>query len=160
MTNEELKEKLFHVQAPETLTGICRTLCPTPVAWNAENKELTTSFEVGEEFANPVGWLHGGIIATLFDHGLGMIASCFAENAFTPTVTMNLEYLRPTPMKKTLFVHAQITKVGRNMIHVRGELLDSPTSPRPTAVASAIYAVHSIRLQTTVGPGTADKEDV
>ena len=143
MTNQEFEAKLMYLQKQvRDMRGIARWVHPTPVSWNAETMELTMVYQPDPDMGNPIGGLHGGIIATMFDNGLGALAISFAEGAFTPTISMNLEYLRPAPVDAPVYLHASIVKLGRNMIHLRGELLEAPDSRKPYAAATAIFAIH------------------
>ena len=143
MTNEEFEKRLQRLpEAVAKMSGVCAQLLPTPVSWDGENMELTMTFLTDEGVANPVGWVHGGMIATMFDNGMGVLAGCFAQGAFTPTVTLNLEYLRPVPVGQQLLLHAKIIKLGRNLIHMRGELMGDLGPTKPYATASAVFAIH------------------
>ena len=104
--------------------------------------ELPTKFETDADMTNPISNLHGGMTAAIFDHGLGSIGVCYANGAFTPTMSLNIEHLRPAPVGGKLYVHVVVTKPGRSLSHVRGELLESPDSRNPYVTAAAIYAVH------------------
>ena len=144
MTNKEFENKLlFFQQLTGTLRGLTRELAPEAVSWDADAMELTMAFHTNEDMTNPVGNLHGGVIATIFDNGMGVLAACFADGAFTPTISMNLEYLRPVPLTKTVFLHAKIVKRGRSMIHLRSELMDAPSGGKVYAAATSIFAIHA-----------------
>lgn len=146
MTNEEFEKQLARLpEAVALMSGVCAQLLPTPVEWDAENMELTMRFHTDEGIANPVGWVHGGMVATMFDNGMGVLAGCFANGAFTPTVTLNLEYLRPTPVGETLLLRARILKLGRSLIHMRGELAVESEPTKPCAVASGVFAIHKTK---------------
>lgn len=141
MTNKEFEIVLSQIQDPSTPRAeACSHFWPTPISWDAEKMELVMAFNTSAQMANPVGWLHGGVIATMFDNGLGVLASCFTTGFFTPTLTLSVEYLRPAPLMKQIYLHGKVMKLGRSMIHLRGELLDTPDSQRPYATASVIYA--------------------
>ncbi|MBQ5820209.1 MAG: PaaI family thioesterase [Clostridia bacterium] len=146
MTNEEFEKQLARLpEAVALMSGLCAQLLPTPVSWDAEKMEMTMCFHTDEGVCNPVGWVHGGMIATMFDNGMGVLAGCFADGAFTPTVTLNLEYLRPTPVGEKLLLHAKIVKLGRSLIHMRGELVMESEPAKPCAMASAVFAVHKTK---------------
>ena len=92
--------------------------------------------------ANPNRVVHGGMVATMFDNGLGVLAGCFAEGAFTPTVTLSVEYLRPVPLGERLYLRGKITTRGRSLIHMRGELANDLEFEKPYSLATAVFAVH------------------
>lgn len=131
MTDKGIAELIARARGAGQLSGICGRLIPTPVNWDAESMEMISAFVTDEEMGNPVGNLHGGVIATIFDHGLGAAGACFSGGGFTPTVALNVEYLRPVPVGERLYVHAVVTKSGRTLIHVCGELLKTPESKNP-----------------------------
>ena len=140
MTNEEYKEILDSICAAiQEQDTICGRLRPKPICWDAERMELVAEFQTDEQMANPVGGLHGGIIAMIFDNALGTLTTSFTEGAFAPTAAMNVEYLRPIPAVGKLYVNGRIMKLGRSLIHLHGELLSTPESNKPLAVATAIF---------------------
>lgn len=144
VTNKEFWERLEQIGTSkdvETLPAICRVLRPELVSCDAENMEAVTAFDVREQMGNPVGWLHGGMTAAICDNGMGMLAACFADGNFAPTVSIHLEYLRPTPSTGRIYLKAKIVKPGRTLIHVRCELLEMPNSDKPYASATAIYSI-------------------
>ena len=143
MTNEEYKIILDSICAAVQDQGtICGRLFPKPVCWDAERMELVAEFHTDEQMANPVGGLHGGMIAMIFDNALGTLAACFAADAFAPTATMNVEYLRPVPLGERLYLRGRIMKKGRSLIHMRGELANNLEFEKPYSLASAVFAIH------------------
>lgn len=61
-----------------------------------EHGRIVFVFEPSEQFANPFGTLHGGIIATLLDSAMGVAALTTApEGATTTTLSLEVKYLRP-----------------------------------------------------------------
>ena len=146
MTNEEFGIQLQRLpEAVAMMSGVCAQLLPTPVSWDGEKMELVMTFITDEGVANPVGWVHGGMVATMFDNGLGVLAGCFAEGAFTPTVTLNVEYLHPVPLGERLYLRGRIMKKGRSLIHMRGELANNLEFEKPYSLASAVFAIHPTR---------------
>ncbi len=145
MTNEEFGKALEEVAASERwrqIPGICSVLRPLPSNWCVERKEACFTFHPAEWMMNPAGWLHGGIIATMFDNAMGAVAMVCANGCFTPTVSMTLDYMRPTPVSGALCVRVSVLKAGHNLIHIRAELYAAEDSEKLYASTAAVYAIH------------------
>ena len=145
MTNEELKQQLDRLADPvrkATLSDACSALWPRPVQWDAEKMELLLAFATTDQMGNPLGWLHGGVMATIFDNSMGWLANSYAQGYFTPTISMDLNYLRPVPMVGTVYVRTRILKLGRSFIHTTAELAAEPEFKKTCAAATAVYAIH------------------
>ena len=65
------------------------------------------------DMANPVGNVHGGVVATIIDEltGAAVISSIPAESA--PTVSMHVDFLRPIPIGATYRGIGEVVRVGR-----------------------------------------------
>lgn len=75
-------------------------------------------------YANPIGSMHGGLIATLVDTAAGLLAS--AGKYVTPTNNMSLYYLSPVMVKEGEYVYAdaKVIKRGKNIIVIESEVYD------------------------------------
>ncbi len=132
---------------------------PSPVGrWldgrllHAEEGELIFEFEVREEMSNPVGILHGGMIAAIADEVLGAaIYSCDLPFIYS-TINLSVDMLRPASRGQKVDAHAKIVRKGRRIVHAvfelkskEGKLLatatsnfvvsDVPTAPMKEAMA-------------------------
>ncbi|MBE6970230.1 MAG: PaaI family thioesterase [Ruminococcaceae bacterium] len=140
MTAEERKAiQERHQAAREKLCGVCAQLFPDVIHWDTEAMEMLSVFHTDEQMENTRGWLHGGLIATIFDNGLGILADAHAGGDSAPTSSIHVEYLRPVPLMVPLYLHAKIVKLGRTLIHVRGELLDAAENGKTLAAATGIF---------------------
>lgn len=102
-----------------------------------EEKSLTIEFPVLDWEANYSGILHGGIICTMLDHTAGVTAICFM-GGWTPTVDLDVHFLRKAEVGDTLLSKAKIEFCGRNIIHLSAELT-SKTTGKTVATALATY---------------------
>ena len=75
-------------------------------------------------FANPMGGLHGGLIATLLDSAIGMSAlSVLPTGKLFTTLTLEVKYLRATPLDGTeLLAEGRVVHAGRRQIAVEGTM--------------------------------------
>lgn len=109
-----------------------------------EDKTLALSFLNRPWMHNPVGNMHGGIIASAFDITMGTLCSCLSDfSAMTPTVSMEICYLRPIPEGTRLIVEAEVTHWGRTVIQLVAKSWLEGEPKRLTATASASYYVVS-----------------
>lgn len=110
------------------------------ISCSGEEKSMTMEFPVLEWETNYGGILHGGIICTMLDHAAGVTAICFM-GGWTPTVDLDVHFLRPAKAGDTLIGKACIEFCGSRIIHLRAELV-SKTTGKKIASALATYINH------------------
>ncbi len=102
------------------------TLCLTPKPW----------------MANPMEILHGGITASLLDMTMGLLCRYCSGGHMTPTVSMDVQYLRPGPLDKRLYIRADLTKRGFSVCYATGRMwAEDPGEDKPIATSSGAYFV-------------------
>lgn len=80
-------------------------------------------FRVEKRHTNPMGNCHGGMLATFADMMLPMLAHRQApalRNQFLPTVSLQIDYLTPSPLGAWVQGEAQVLRVTRNLAFVQG----------------------------------------
>jgi uncharacterized protein (TIGR00369 family) len=80
-------------------------------------------FRVEKRHTNPMGNCHGGMLATFADMMLPMLAHRQApelRNQFLPTVSLQIDYLAPSPLGAWVQGEAQVLRVTRNLAFVQG----------------------------------------
>jgi uncharacterized protein (TIGR00369 family) len=148
LTNEQFKEKILSTASSErwtTMPQICRELFPQLVSCSVENGEAMFKFRTADWMGNPARHLHGGIIATIFDNAMGTLVSGLSGSIFTPTVSMNIDYLRSIPCGDDVYVVAKLFKTGRTLAFISAEMYLSPEAHEAHATASAVYSVNGGR---------------
>ncbi len=100
------------------------------VDWGEVRVEIT----VREEMTNPLGTLHGGVIAGVMDEFVGMALASAGVMAFA-SINLTVDFLRSTPKGHTVFVKAKVVRVGRHIVYAtctvedtEGKLLANGTS--------------------------------
>lgn len=106
---------------------------------NFEEGSITLRFKVHKWETNRIGILHGGITAATFDYATGMLARFYSEEKFTPTVSMEIKYIRPVELGDTIFVKAKALSVGRKIIHLTVEARSQSTGKLAASGASLFY---------------------
>lgn len=80
-------------------------------------RRCSCSFRLGKRFTGPPAHCHGGIIATILDEAMGKVNKFRSVVALTKS--MEVEYLKPVPLRKPLVVEGtERTVRGRKHINV------------------------------------------
>ncbi|HYU75259.1 MAG TPA: PaaI family thioesterase [Ktedonobacteraceae bacterium] len=128
------------VQTGKTISGIeylkalqSGELPPPPIAvlmgmWITEVSEGRVVFaaEPAEYHYNPLGTVHGGVMATLLDSALGcVVQSMLPAGISYTTVELKVNYLRPITVKTgTVYCEGKIIYVGGRIATAEGRLTD------------------------------------
>jgi uncharacterized protein (TIGR00369 family) len=106
---------------------------------------MVASLEAKQEFHNPFGSMHGGILAGLVDHVLGAVLyPVIPRGHWAATTEFKLNYLAPvrsgtvsaeatiiSMTKRTAVVRVEVTNDGRPVCSAQGTVLIQ--EPKPTA---------------------------
>ena len=113
-------------------------LLPRIVSCDPETPAVTVSFPVLPWELNGNGVVNGGVSATMMDATMGTLSYAIS-GGFTPTISLNLSYLRPVPAEGTMLVRATATMAGRTVICVSGELWDEREPDRLLVTAQGVF---------------------
>jgi acyl-coenzyme A thioesterase 13 len=86
---------------------------------------LKVSFEVREEFTNPAGIMHGGVLAGMMDEIIGMTGYTLNNEGLFVAASLNVDFLRPSNVGDTLLVSANVVRAGKTMLHIVSEIHNS-----------------------------------
>ncbi|MBE6032126.1 MAG: PaaI family thioesterase [Firmicutes bacterium] len=104
-----------------------------------ESKTVTWEFPIKEWELNSHGGLHGGIIASMMDYGMGFWAQYFCDGGTVATASLTVNYLKPFPADDTVILTAQIVSAGRRIISATADAYIK-SSGQMAATALATYA--------------------
>jgi len=91
-------------------------------SYDEERDCFVCRFRLGKRYTGPPGHAHGGIIATILDEAMGKVNRLRHVVAVTSQITV--DYLKPVPLNKPLWVESREVKVqGRKHINM-GEILN------------------------------------
>jgi uncharacterized protein (TIGR00369 family) len=129
------------VQTGKTISGIeylralqSGELPPPPFAvllgiWITEVSEGRVVFAAapGEYHYNPLGTVHGGVMATLLDSALGCaVQSLLPAGTTYTTLELKVNYLRPVTMKTgTVYAEGKIIHLGGRIATAEARLTDA-----------------------------------
>jgi acyl-coenzyme A thioesterase PaaI-like protein len=107
----------------DPLIGLSNSLAPPMIRTDEEKDEWRVTF--GDAFEGHPGFVHGGFVAAVLDHVLGVAASTGGVSSMTGTLT--IRYRRPTPARKELLCRGEIDRVEGRKVFCHAELLDGDT---------------------------------
>ena len=124
-THEQLDfEK--HIQSvieyyKDSSEGINQMIDFSVIDSNLERKEVQLQFVVEQWQLNPIQTFHGGMMATCFDIGFGLLTRCLTNENLISTINLAISYLRPVKLQDELIVVVRANMVGKTIIHLVGE---------------------------------------
>jgi acyl-coenzyme A thioesterase 13 len=93
-----------------------------PVVISAEPGELVCSYVVRKEMTNPMGTVHGGILAGIIDDLIGAtVYSLGLRDNFT-TINNNIDYFAPAFEGDLIVAKTAIVKKGRTIINLHCDI--------------------------------------
>lgn len=128
--SRDLQEKRGHM-----IAGMIK---PVVLSCDDEKMCATLGFPCMEWETNPNGVIHGGIMATMIDTAIGLTTIAVTET-LTPTINLQISYLRPCPADGMVAVRAYITMLGGSVIHTRAEAFDTREPDKLVATAEGAY---------------------
>ena len=115
---------------------------PKFVRCNYEENTMVYVYEMQPWMANPMGTIHGGIIATIMDTTMGSMTYYMAGESFTPTVTMKVDYVYYGTPDRPVYVGCKCTRCGKAMAYVTAKCWQDDED-KPIATADGVfYAAH------------------
>lgn len=108
------------------------------VAVDPEAGTIEVAFEAGEQFLNAAGHVQGGFLAAMLDDTLGpALIATLDPGAWAPTTDLHVQFMSPARPGR-LFGRGRVTKRGRTIAHMAGELTAGDGTLLAAAVATAI----------------------
>lgn len=99
---------------------------------------IRVAFDPQPEFANPIGNVQGGILASMLDETMGPVSlTRLAPNEFAPTVEFKVGFVRAVPRGRVVGT-ARVVSAGRSLLFLQGELHDEQGRLVATASATAM----------------------
>ena len=142
-----------HVALEQALTEFCRHiredfpgtinegLAPRLSACDLDPLRCTIAFDGKPWMSNPLGAVHGGVVSAMLDTAMGGITYVCAEDYPTPTISLQVSYIRPVPATTTLYVDVQTNGMGQTMGNLTARLYSPDRPDRVLATASGVYYV-------------------
>ena len=107
-----------------------------------EDGDLQAGFTPQDQNCRHSGIVHGGSLLTFADYSLFVIAAEAMGEQDGVTVSLNSEFLSPAVPHKRLTARGKVTKAGKRMIFVQGQM---EQEGRPVLAFSGIIAVMEVK---------------
>ena len=114
------------------------------VAGGGDGGDMQMGFRVEPRHCNPMGNLHGGMMATFCDMLLPMSAMVLDKNLdghFLPTINLQIDYLGPAPLGSWVQGDAQILRTTRSLVFMQGLV---QADGAPAARVSGIFKIGAL----------------
>jgi acyl-coenzyme A thioesterase PaaI-like protein len=108
--------------------------CSPELVWQEEPNRITGTVKFGPAFEGPPGHAHGGWVAGILDHLMGMTHVHTGHPGMTGG--LSVRYLKPTPLNKLIEVSAQATELDERRTEVTASMRCGDVT---TATAEAIF---------------------
>ena len=111
------------VQVVRSLIGQKFTVSPSPFGrWlsskvvDAERGNLALEYVVREEMTNPMGYLHGGVIAGIVDDVMGSVLIMSGINPKFASLNLHVEYIASARLGDLVVARAKLANEGKRII--------------------------------------------
>ena len=108
--------------------------CSPELRWQEASNRITGTAKFSQAFEGPPGHVHGGWVAGVLDHLMGMTHVRTGHPGMTGG--LSVRYLKPTPLNQRIGVSAQATELDDKRTEVKAEMRFGETT---TATAEAIF---------------------
>ena len=108
--------------------------CSPELLWQEEPNRITGTVTFGQAFEGPPGHVHGGWVAGVLDHLMGMTHVRTGHPGMTGG--LSVRYLKPTPLNQRIEVSAEATERDDKRTEVKADMRCGDTT---TATAEAIF---------------------
>ena len=108
--------------------------CSPELRWQEAPNRIIGTVKFSQAFEGPPGHVHGGWVAGVLDHLMGMTHVRTGHPGMTGG--LSVRYLKPTPLNQVIEVSAQATELDDKRTEVKAEMRFGETT---TATAEAIF---------------------
>jgi len=93
-----------------------------PVVVSAEEGHLEFQYTVRNEWLNPMGNLHGGVTAAIFDDVIGATMFSLNEKNFIVTINNSIDYFSAAKEHDQIIAETKIIKRGKQFVNAECEI--------------------------------------
>lgn len=108
--------------------------CAPQLSWQEESNGINGTVVFGQAFEGPPGHVHGGWVAGIMDHIMGMTHVRTGNPGMTGG--LSVKYRRPTPLNTPITIRAVARALDERRTEVTAEMVYADTT---TATAEAIF---------------------
>ena len=108
--------------------------CAPQLTWQEELNQITGTVNFGQAFEGPPGHTHGGWVAGILDHIMGMTHVRTGHPGMTGG--LSIRYLKPTPLHEVIHISAEAVELDDKRTEVKATMRWGEAT---TATAEAIF---------------------
>ena len=108
--------------------------CSPDLTWHTEAHQIRGTVTFSQAFEGPPGHVHGGWVAGILDHLMGMTHVHMGQPGMTSGLTVR--YLKPTPLRQIIAISAVSEELDERRTQVNAEMRCGETI---TATATALF---------------------
>ena len=147
---------ILNTSHPGTVNDMMRTEYE---ASDLDKRTLTVTYDTLSWMSNPVGRMHGGIIGAAMDSVMGTLIYALCGRKFPPTVSLQINYVRPIPLGKRIVVRARADSVGRTTAAMSAVLWMEDCPEELMVTATGIYSTAGKPLSELVLKAVGEQPD-
>lgn len=87
--------------------------------------EFEADFLVRPDMTNPVGILHGGVIAAIMDEAMGIAIYTLDDTNFFVAINLVTDFLRSAKLGEVVTARAKVVRRGRRIIHAECNIFNA-----------------------------------
>lgn len=91
----------------------------------AKAGEFEANFLVRPDMTNPVGILHGGIMATIMDEAMGIAIYTLDDANFFAAINLVTDFLRSAKLGEVITARAKVVRRGRRIVHAECHVVNA-----------------------------------
>ena len=141
MTNEEFARQcrdFMKLTCDNNIHRLYGLLQPEFAGCDIDERSLTVAFPAQSWELNAGGAMHGGITVSMIDSIMGTINHVLC-GVLTPTIQLNVSFLRGGPAQGRILVKVKTVKLGRSIIYDVGEAWDEAKPGQLIATAEGTF---------------------
>jgi uncharacterized protein (TIGR00369 family) len=91
---------------------------------SAEKGHTKVEICIREEMTNPLGMLHGGVIASIHDEITGLTNACLGQMGSFVTTDLHTRFFRPAKNGETIIAEGTIVRAGKSVVFAESMIFD------------------------------------
>jgi len=104
----------------------------------AEEGEVKMQFTVEKYMLNPIGILHGGIMATILDEVMGAASFTLGRPTGFATINMSVDYLQSAKEGDIVIGVGKVLRAGKTILHLDSKLFSADNKLLAKATSNMI----------------------
>lgn len=155
LSQEESIRNILQARLLEDDGSVNARMNPELVSCSEDGQSCILRFPCKPSMRNPMGWVHGGVVSTMMDISMGLLACYSAGGHVCATISMNINFVRPTQIDGALLCRATMIHRGHRLVQLRCECWKEDRPDRITAHGSGDYIIkeHAKRPHERSGSG-------